>query len=61
MAFFRMSGFRENGQQNQKSGRAMFSALLVPNFMPSFRKIIGAFFEICPYARTNGAYIQAII
>ena len=56
-----MSGFRVNGQQNQKSGRAMFSALLSPNFMPSLRKIVGAIFEICRYARTHvrthGAYI----
>ena len=56
-----MSGFRVNGQQNKKSGRAMFSALLSPNFMPSLRKIVGAVFEIwcyaLTYARTYGAYI----
>ena len=42
----------------------MFSALLSPNSMASFRKIVGAFFEICchvrtyarTYARTDGAY-----
>ena len=30
----------------------MFSALLSPNFMPSFGKIVGAVFEICRDART---------
>ena len=42
----------------------MFSALLSPNFMPSFGKIVGAFFEICrdvrtyvrTYVCTDGAY-----
>ena len=32
-----MSGFRENGQKNKKSGRAMFSALLSPNFKGHFK------------------------
>ena len=49
-----MSGFRENGAKNRKSVRAMFSALLSPNFMPSFEKIVGAVFEICRSARTDG-------
>ena len=31
----------------------MFSALLSPNFMPSFGKIVGAVFEICRYVRTH--------
>ena len=39
-----ISGFRENARKNQKSGRAMFLALLRPNFMPSFREIVGAVF-----------------
>ena len=30
----------------QKSGRAIFFPLLSPNFMPSFRKIVGAVSEI---------------
>jgi hypothetical protein len=33
-------GFRENKDKNLKSGRAMFSALLSPNFIPSFGKIL---------------------
>jgi hypothetical protein len=32
----------------------MFSALLSPNFMPSFGKIVGADFEICRYPQTHG-------
>jgi hypothetical protein len=38
----------------------MILALLAPNFMPSFGKIVGAVFEICRHARANtrtdGAY-----
>ena len=41
----------------------MFLALLSPNFMPSFGKIVGAVFEICRYARTHartdGGYFTA--
>ena len=53
-----MSGFGENGQKSQKSGRATFLTLFTPNFVPSFGKILGAVSEIirvgCTDARTDG-------
>jgi hypothetical protein len=48
-----MSGFRENGHKNKKSGHAMFSALLSLNIMPNFGKIVGAVFERQPDGRTD--------
>jgi hypothetical protein len=32
----------------------MFSALLSPNLMPSFGKIVGVVFDICRHVRTHG-------
>ena len=59
--------FSRNGAKNRKSGRAMFLALLSPNFMPSFGKIVGADLEIArsertyvrTYVRTHGGYFTA--
>ena len=48
-----MSGFRENGQKSQKSGRATFLTLFTPNFVPGFGKILGAVSEIIRYKQTN--------
>ena len=36
----------QNENFNKKSGRAIFLPLLSPNFIPSFRKIVGAVSEI---------------
>jgi hypothetical protein len=33
----------------------MFSALLSPNFLPSFGKIVGANFELCRHSRTDAS------
>ena len=49
-----MSGFRVNGQQNQKSGSVTFEPLWIPNFIPKIRKILGAVFEVSRNERTNG-------
>ena len=38
--------FGQNENFSQKKGSAIFLPLLLPNFMPSFRKILGAFSEI---------------
>ena len=42
----------------KNSGRVTFEPLLVPNFIPHFRKILGAVLEICrdvrTYVRTYG-------
>ena len=43
----------QNEKFYQKSGRAIFLPLLSPNFMPSFRKIVGAVSEINSL-RTDG-------
>ena len=32
-----------------------------PNFIPNFKKILGAVFEICRYARTHGSDIKAAV
>ena len=42
-----------NKAKIQKSGRVTFEPLLSPNFIPNFKKILGAVFEICRYARTH--------
>ena len=49
-----MSGFRVNGQQNQKSGSVTFEPLWIPNFIPKIRKILGAVFAGSRNERTNG-------
>ena len=51
--FLQMSGFRENGQKSQKSGRATFLTFLTPNFVPSFGKILGAVSEIIRNRHTH--------
>ena len=38
----------------KKKGHATFEPLWMPNFMPSFRKILRAFFEKSRYERTDG-------
>ena len=42
----RLAKIGQNEKFYQKSGRAIFLPLLSPNFMPSFRKIVGAVSEI---------------
>ena len=42
----RLAKIRQNKNFYKKSGRAIFLPLLSPNFMPSFRKIVGAVSEI---------------
>ena len=49
-----LSDFRENEAKIKKSGRVTFEPLLTPNFITNFGKILGAVFEICRYARTDG-------
>ena len=36
-----------------KKARATFEPLMSPNFIPNFKKILGAVFEICRSARTH--------
>ena len=43
-----------NKAKIKKSGRVTFEPLLSPNFIPNFKKILGAVFEICRSARTDG-------
>ena len=49
----RLAKIGQNENFYQKSGRAIFLPLLSPNFMPSFRKIVGAVSEINSL-RTDG-------
>ena len=42
----RLAKIGQNEKFYQKSGRPIFLPLLSPNFMPSFRKIVGAVSEI---------------
>ena len=42
----RLAKIGQNENFYKKSGRAIFLPLLSPNFMPSFRKIVGAVSEI---------------
>ena len=42
----RLAKIGQNENFYKKSGRATFLFLLSPNFMPSFRKIVGAVSEI---------------
>ena len=49
-----MSGFRENGQKSEKSGRATFLTFFTPNFVPGFGKILGAVSEIIRDTLTHG-------
>ena len=49
----RLAKIGQNEEFYQKSGRAIFLPLLSPNFMPSFRKIVGAVSEINSL-RTDG-------
>ena len=51
MTFWRQS--RLNEAKILKSSRVTFEALLSPNFIPNFKKIIGAVFEICRSGRTD--------
>ena len=43
-----------NTAKIKKSGHVTFEPLFSPNFIPNFKKILGAVFEICRYARTDG-------
>ena len=47
----------QNENFYQKSGRAVFLPLLSPNFMPSFRKIVGAVSEINSLLTNELTYI----
>ena len=51
--FAQMSGFRENRQKSKKSGQATFLTFFTPNFVPSFRKILGAVSEIIRDRQTD--------
>ena len=50
----------QNEKFYQKSGRAIFLPLLSPNFMPSFRKIGGAVFEINSLLTNKGETIEPV-
>ena len=49
MGFFDLlgGGYPLNKAKIKKSGRVTFAALLSPNFIPNFKKILGAVPEIC--------------
>ena len=50
----KMNSFGVMETKIKKSGRVTFEPLLSPNFIPNFRKILGAVLEICRDARTHG-------
>ena len=54
----RLAKIGQNEKFYQKSGRAIFLPLLSPNFMPSFRKIVGAVSEINSLHTSEHTYIR---